>query len=137
MKFKFIILSFVFIAISSCSWVSEKWDDRPSWVMPDKYSTSSDNIEFGDYVLLSGLNINDSQRDLVKKLKDKNLEYSSSRDSMKDIKTYEIKGSLFDNKNLFRFENLSAVVDFFDGDLLASRVFINALHCLRKSSRSE
>ncbi len=128
MKYKFIILSFVFITISSCSWVSEKWDDRPSWVMPDKSSTTSDNVEFGDYVLLSGLNINDSQRDLVKKLKDQNLEYSSSKDSLKDIKTYEIKGSLFDNKNLFRYENLSAMVDFFDGDLLASRVFINAIN---------
>ena len=46
---------------------------------------------------------------------------------MKDIKTYEIKGSLFDNK-IFRYKNISAVVDFFDGDLLASRIFINAIN---------
>ena len=116
MHYRLLIIFFIFILTSSCSWISDKWDDRPSWVMPDKSSVSTNEIEYGDYSLLSGLNINDSQRDLVRKLKEKNLEYSSTRDSMKDIKTYEIKGSLFDNKNLFRYKNISAVVDFFDGD---------------------
>jgi len=128
MHYRFLIICFIFISISSCSWISEKWDDRPSWVMPDKSLASSNEIEYGDYTLLSGININDSQRDLVRKLKGKNLEYTSTRDSMKDIKTYEINGSLFDNKNLFRYKNISAVVDFFDGDLLASRIFINAIN---------
>ena len=60
MHYRFLIICFIFISISSCSWISDKWDDRPSWVMPDKSSVSTNEIEYGDYSLLSGLNINDT-----------------------------------------------------------------------------
>ena len=60
MHYRFLILSYIFILISSCSWISDKWNDRPSWVMPDNSLAGSNDIVYGDYSLLSGLNINDT-----------------------------------------------------------------------------
>ena len=55
MHYRFLIICFIFISISSCSWISEKWDDRPSWVMPDKSLASSSEIEYGDYTFYQAL----------------------------------------------------------------------------------
>jgi|TARA_B000000557_G_C20729913_1_gene423841 hypothetical protein len=110
----------------SCSWVSDTWEKRPDWVMPD--DKSSETIEFNNQELFSGFSSNISSGKLEKKLEEKNIDYSESTDSKKDLKIYIVKGSLIDTKSAFSYKQIESNIDFFDGNFLSSRIFIDALN---------
>ena len=120
----FIIIAFC-INIISCSWVSDTWDKRPDWVMPED---EEEKIELINQELFSGFNSTISSGKLEKKLDNKKIEYAESRDSKKDLRLYIIKGSLIDTKNAFSYKQIESNVDFFDGDFLSSKIFIDALN---------
>ena len=121
--FGIIILSLI---IFSCSWVSDTWEKRPDWAFPE--DKQAENIDFKSYNLVSGFNSKITGGKLEKKLDEKNIKFSSSRDSRKDLKIYSVDGSLLDTKNSFSYKNIESNVDFFDGDFLSSRIFIDALN---------
>ena len=66
--------------------------------------------------------------ELEKKLDNKKIEYAESRDSKKDLRLYIIKGSLIDTRNAFSYKQIESNVDFFDGNFLSSKIFIDALN---------
>ena len=125
MNIKFFIIFAFCINIISCSWVSDTWDKRPDWVMPED---EEEKIELINQQLFSGFNSTISSGKLEKELDNKKIEYSESRDSKKDLRLYIIQGSLIDTKNAFSYKQIESNVDFFDGDFLSSKIFIDALN---------
>ena len=125
MNIKFFIIFAFCINIISCSWVSDTWDKRPDWVMPED---EEEKIELVNQQLFSGFNSTISSGKLEKELDNKKIEYSESRDSRKDLRLYIIQGSLIDTKNAFSYKQIESNVDFFDGDFLSSKIFIDALN---------
>ena len=125
MNIKFFIIIAFCINIISCSWVSDTWDKRPDWVMPED---EEEKIELVNQQLFSGFNSTISSGKLEKKLDNKKIEYAESRDSKKDLRLYIIQGSLIDTKNAFSYKQIESNVDFFDGDFLSSKIFIDALN---------
>ena len=57
MKLKHILL-FLFLTsfAVSCSWMSEKWNKRPDWLMPDKTSGQQVDSSRIDKELITGFN---------------------------------------------------------------------------------
>ena len=53
MNIKFFIIIAFCINIISCSWVSDTWDKRPDWVMPED---EEEKIELVNQQLFSGFN---------------------------------------------------------------------------------
>lgn len=128
MKLKHILL-FLFLASSavSCSWMSEKWNKRPDWLMPDKTSGQQIDSSQIDKELITGFNFALSTKEVRQLIRDKGLDYTKERTEKKTkIQTYVFDGTLFDTQNLFTYRDASSTVDFFDGILLSSRVLINA-----------
>jgi len=128
MKLKDILL-FLFLTsfAVSCSWMSEKWNKRPDWLMPDKTSGQQVDSSRIDKELITGFNFALSTKEARQLIRDKGLDYKKERAEQKTkIQTYVFDGTLFDNQNLFTYRDASSTVDFFDGILLSSRVLINA-----------
>ena len=125
MNSKIVIVILFCINIISCSWVSDTWDKRPDWVMPED---EEEKIELVQQQLFSGFDSSISSGKLEKKLDNKKIEYAESRDSKKDLRLYIIKGSLIDTRNAFSYKQIESNVDFFDGNFLSSKIFIDALN---------
>ena len=125
MNSKIVIVILFCINIISCSWVSDTWDKRPDWVMPQD---EEEKIELVQQELFSGFDSAISSGKLEKKLDNKKIEYSESRDSKKDLSLYIIKGSLIATRNAFSYKQIESNVDFFDGNFLSSKIFIDALN---------
>ena len=89
MNSKIVIVILFCINIISCSWVSDTWDKRPDWVMPED---EGEKIELVQQQLFSGFDSSISSGKLEKKLDNKKIEYAESRDSKKDLRLYIIKG---------------------------------------------
>ena len=88
MNIKFFIIIAICINIISCSWVSDTWDKRPDWVMPED---EEEKIELVNQQLFSGFNSTISSGKLEKKLDNKKIEYAESRDSKIDLMLYIIQ----------------------------------------------
>ena len=125
MNSKIVIVILFCINIISCSWVSDTWDKRPDWVMPED---EEEKIELVQQQLFSGFDSSISSGKLEKKLDNKKIEYAESSDSKKDLRLYIIKGSLIDTRNAFSYKQIESNVDFFDGNFLSSKIFIDALN---------
>ena len=82
MNSKIVIVILFCINIISCSWVSDTWDKRPDWVMPED---EEEKIELVQQQLFSGFDSSISSGKLEKKLDNKKIEYAESRDSKKDF----------------------------------------------------
>ena len=107
--------------------MSEKWNKRPDWLMPDKTSGQQVDSSRIDKELITGFNFALSTKEARQLIRDKGLDYKKERAEQKTkIQTYVFDGTLFDNQNLFTYRDASSTVDFFDGILLSSRVLINA-----------
>ena len=107
--------------------MSEKWNKRPDWLMPDKTSSQQVDSSRIDKELITGFNFALSTKEARQLIRDKGLDYKKERTEQKTkIQTYVFDGTLFDTQNLFTYRDASSTVDFFDGILLSSRVLINA-----------
>ncbi|MBT89918.1 MAG: hypothetical protein CMN79_05450 [Spirochaetales bacterium] len=107
--------------------MSEKWNKRPDWLMPDKTSGQQIDSSQVDKELITGFNFALSTKEVRQLIRDKGFDYKKGRMEKKSkIQTYIFEGALFDTENLFTYRDISSTVDFFDGILLSSRVLINA-----------
>ncbi|NSW99486.1 hypothetical protein CL639_001745 [bacterium] len=107
--------------------MSESWDKRPDWIMPDKTVQDELGSTPLNKALITGFNLSYSAKQVEKLIESKGLKYTKVRNKSKQkLLNYNFEGTLFDTMNFFTYLETDSAVDFFDGSMISSRVAFKA-----------
>lgn len=124
----FILVVFILFSLSSCSWLSKEWKDRPKWLMPDGSMTESDNLKKSSNIeLVSGFNLSSSPGQVKDEIIAGGLKYERSKNDKKaKLVSYSFGGTLLNVQNSFTYASSESTVNFFENSILSTRVTFNA-----------